>query len=77
MSLKDSIEVSKVVQEISKLKKKQRMEVLKKLVLLLDRPQGATKRKPKLTDLAGLGAEVWKGVDPDEYVKNIRAEWDR
>jgi hypothetical protein len=23
----------------------------------------------------GLGAEIWQGVDPDEYVRELRADW--
>ena len=26
--------------------------------------------------LLGLGKEIWKGVDPDEYVRQLRGEWD-
>jgi hypothetical protein len=27
-------------------------------------------------ELHGLGAETWKGVDPDAYVDRLRADWD-
>jgi len=30
----------------------------------------------RITDLEGLGKEVWKGVDPDEYVAKERESWD-
>jgi hypothetical protein len=30
-----------------------------------------------LMDLRGLGKEIWAGVDPVEYVRGLRAEWDR
>jgi hypothetical protein len=76
MSVKDSIEVNRLVQEIARLKKKQRVEVLKRLVQLIDKPKRSLKRKPKLTDLAGLGADLWKNIDPDEYVKKLRQEWE-
>lgn len=23
----------------------------------------------------GLGAEIWRGVDPDEYVRELRSDW--
>jgi hypothetical protein len=37
----------------------------------------ALARKPHpLTRLVGLGAEIWKGVDPDEYVRGLREGWD-
>lgn len=26
--------------------------------------------------LRGLGKEIWKGVDPDEYVRSLREGWD-
>ena len=31
--------------------------------------------KNEITDLKGLGKEVWKNIDVDEYIKNERA-WD-
>lgn len=30
-----------------------------------------------LTDLYGLGKGVWSGVDPDQYVNELRDEWER
>lgn len=29
-----------------------------------------------LLDLEGLGAEIWKGIDAQEYVNQLRSEWD-
>ncbi len=29
-----------------------------------------------ITDLKGLGKELWQGVDPDEYVANERDSWE-
>ncbi len=28
-----------------------------------------------LTSLRGLGREIWRGVDPDRYVSDLRDEW--
>ncbi len=33
-------------------------------------------RGHRIVDLDGLGKEVWKGVDPDEYVAKERESWD-
>jgi len=33
-------------------------------------------RKDSLLDLRGLGKELWKGVDPDEYVRSLREGWE-
>lgn len=31
----------------------------------------------RLTDLRGLGKEIWEGVDVSEYLNTLRDEWDR
>ena len=40
----------------------------------------AVHKSPKnprsILELRGLGKEVWKGVDPDEYVAQERDSWD-
>jgi len=33
-------------------------------------------RKRSLMELEGLGAEIWEGIDPDEYVNELRDEWE-
>jgi hypothetical protein len=30
-----------------------------------------------LLDLEGLGEEIWKGIDPQVYVTELRKEWDQ
>ena len=30
----------------------------------------------KITDLRGLGKEIWQGIDADEYVAKERDSWD-
>lgn len=35
----------------------------------------AAARLPGLYRLKGLGKEIWKGVDPDAYVRNLRQGW--
>lgn len=32
--------------------------------------------KYSLLDLEGLGAEIWQGMDAQEYVNQLRDEWD-
>lgn len=43
------------------------------LRLVLDQKPGAV-RDP-MDRLAGLGREIWDGVNPDEYVRGIRRGW--
>jgi len=40
---------------------------------------GASQNKPRrrsLLELEGLGAEIWEGIDAQEYVNELRKEWD-
>jgi hypothetical protein len=34
-------------------------------------------RQRSLLELEGLGAELWEGIDAQEYVNELRKEWDR
>ncbi|MFA0736055.1 MAG: hypothetical protein LASZOEIN_002425 [Candidatus Fervidibacter sp.] len=34
------------------------------------------KPKHSLMELEGLGAEIWQGIDAQEYVNELRREWD-
>jgi len=33
-------------------------------------------KKRSLLELEGLGAEIWEGVDAQEYVNELRNEWE-
>lgn len=33
-------------------------------------------RKHSIMDLKGLGADLWEGIDPQEYVNQLSDEWD-
>jgi hypothetical protein len=32
--------------------------------------------RSSILDLAGLGRELWQGVDPVQYVRELRDEWE-
>ncbi len=34
-------------------------------------------RKRSILDLEGVGAEIWHGIDTQEYVNALRDEWDK
>jgi len=70
MSLETIIEESETLspEEISELIK----ILADKLVYLSQQPV----KKHHLMELAGLGAEIWEGIDAQEYVNQLRSEWD-
>lgn len=39
-------------------------------------PDEPEKNKRSLMELHGLGAEIWEGIDAQEYVNELRKEWD-
>jgi len=39
-------------------------------------PDEPEKNKRSLMELHGLGADIWEGVDAQEYVNELRKEWD-
>jgi hypothetical protein len=51
-----------------------------RLVELIAHEMAAKTEKPSsersLLELEGLGAAIWQGVDAQEYVNNLRREWD-
>jgi hypothetical protein len=32
--------------------------------------------RPRITDLEGLGEEIWQGIDAQDYVNQERDSWD-
>jgi hypothetical protein len=38
--------------------------------------QGGAPRMHSIMELHGLGAEIWESVDAQEYVNELRREWD-
>ena len=46
------------------------VEIRDDAIVLRPRPRRASER------LRGLGGETWRGVDPVEYVRELRREWD-
>ncbi len=45
------------------------------ITLIADSLTEASKTR-SLLELEGLGADLWKGVDAQEYVNSLRQEWD-
>jgi hypothetical protein len=38
--------------------------------------KGLSQKKRSLLELEGLGAEIWQGIEAQEYINQIRKEWD-
>ena len=40
-------------------------------------PPGKKTGKYSIMDLAGVGKEIWEGIDAQEYVREERRSWER
>lgn len=66
MSLQTAIEI---IDDLTQEERKQLISVL--VDRLTEKP-----KKHSLLELEGLGKEIWEGVDAQEYVNQLRDEWD-
>ena len=65
----DRIEVNKILKDIEKLDKGSKLYILRKLFYELwgDHPDS-----PSLSDLKGVGANIWKDENIDEFLESER-----
>jgi hypothetical protein len=67
--------VAEIMEQAKILSTQERKELVKLLVDSLDIPE-ASVEKHSILELAGLGKEIWEGIDAQEYVNQLRNEWD-
>jgi hypothetical protein len=52
------------------------VEILEQtLIEMMDVPD-PTPQKRRLSELRGLGKEIWQAIDAQEYVNRLCSEWD-
>jgi len=68
--------IAEILQQAKTLSVQDRKELVKLLVDSLDVPEGAPRQQRRISELRGLGKEIWEGIDAQEYVNKLRSEWD-
>ena len=66
--------VTQIMEQVERLSLQERRDLI--LLLNASIQQSAEPEKHSILELAGLGATVWEGVDPQDYVNQLRNEWD-
>jgi hypothetical protein len=61
---------------VSKLNHKDRQELLDLMTGKLPTETGPVAKR-SLLELEGLGADLWSSIDAQQYVDDLRKEWDR
>lgn len=65
-------------QHIKPLSYDEQLKLLAKMAeeLANDKKENEQLKKRSLLELEGLGAEIWEGIDAQEYVNELRNEWE-
>ncbi len=64
-----------IIRETQTLSTEERKQLIKFLVDTLSGPTDAEK-KHSLRELSGLGKDIWEGIDAQDYINQLRDEWD-
>ena len=64
-------------QQIKPLPRAVRLQLLARIAQDLAMSDASDEPEHSLLDLEGLGAEIWQGIDAQQYVNEQRDEWDR
>ena len=62
--------------KIRSLSLRDRLHIAQRIIAEAEAVAEAKDRPRSLLELEGLGAEIWNSVDAQEYVDELRKEWD-
>jgi hypothetical protein len=68
--------IAEILQQAKTLSGQERKELVKLLVDSLEVPEAPPRQQRRLSELRGLGKEIWEGIDAQEYINQLRSEWD-
>lgn len=69
-----SLNINGILSQVRKLDKEAQITLLQRLVLLLKRTEQTKSASVHLTSLSGLGSDVWKDTNIDNYIDSER-QW--
>jgi hypothetical protein len=73
---KTEIDIDALYEEqIAPLSAEQKLRLIAKIAEALENEVEERPRR-SIMELHGLGAEIWRGIDAQEYVNQLRSEWD-
>ena len=66
--------VQEMIREARALSPDELKQFMRALIDLM--PAETASKEHSITELRGLGAELWQGIDAQAYVNQLRSEWD-
>ena len=68
-----SVKINEIVRQVSILDYNSKIQVAEKILSLLKKQKKDGSSSVNLTQLKGLGAEIWNQIDVDSYLQNERS----
>ena len=68
------LKIDRIVKEVEGLDYENKINLMARIVSML-KWSPIFEKSHKITDLKGLGKEIWRNVDVEEYIKNERESW--
>lgn len=76
MVKKSSLTYSDYIKGIKHLRPEEQLGLVEIISSRMKRSLIKEKRRHRIMELEGLGADTWKGIDAQEYVRKERKSWD-
>lgn len=61
-----------LIEKLKSLSKQEKLDIIK----ILFNIEPTISKKHSITELAGLGKEIWEGIDVEKYINEERNSWD-
>ena len=74
--IKPTLRFDDYVSGIERLKPEEQLSLIEIISARLKKTLKQNKAKHRVTELEGLGADIWKTVDAQRYVSKERKSWD-
>ncbi|MCP4405951.1 MAG: hypothetical protein GY801_52745 [bacterium] len=71
-----SLSYEDYIQGVQQLPPEQLLRLLEVISAKLRQTLSEGQEQHSIMELEGLGAEIWQGIDAQEYVRQERASWD-
>ncbi len=72
---KETLTYEDYVKGIQTLKPEEQLNLIELLSLRLKKTAAKKSKKHSILELEGLGAEIWEGIDVQNYIKKERESW--
>lgn len=73
--METSVIVNKIIKEINPLDLKTKLKIVRMIMSNIRLEKKRKQKAIKLTELKGLGAEIWSNTEIDQYILNER-KWE-